>query len=124
MVKIISIGIGGFLGAITRYLLAGEVEKYFKSTFPFGTLVVNLIGCFLLGFIFSLTLNREMINPTIRTAITTGFLGALTTFSTFTYETLALLEGENLFLALSNVVISVVLGLLMGWFGIITARII
>lgn len=122
MLKIICVGMGGFIGAVTRYLVTGWVEKLFKGTFPFGTLTVNLIGCFLLGFIYTLTLEREIVDPLIRIAITTGFLGALTTFSTFSYETLALLEGKNYFLGLGNVVISLLLGLFLAWLGIAIAR--
>ena len=118
------IGVGGFLGAIARYVLSKEVMRYFKGTFPLGTLLVNLIGCFLLGFILTASLKKGVISPELKTALTTGFLGAFTTFSTFTYETLTLLEGANSFLALGNVVLSVILGLVMGWLGILAGRVV
>lgn len=120
--QLISIGLGGFCGAITRYLVNRGVERYCQGAFPLATFIVNLVGCFLLGFILTYALEKGDMNPIFRAAVTTGFLGALTTFSTFTYETLALLEGQNHLLALGNVVVSVVFGLLMGWLGIWVAR--
>lgn len=123
-VRILSIGAGGFLGAIARYLLAKGVERYFKGTFPLGTLVVNLIGCFILGFILTVTLRKGVMHPDLRLAITTGFIGAFTTFSTFTYETLALFEGSHNLLALGNVLLSVVLGLALGWLGIMAGKLV
>lgn len=122
MIKLISIGIGGFFGSITRYLVNRGVERYFKGAFPLATLIVNLVGCFLLGFILTLAMRKGDPNPVLRMALTTGFLGALTTFSTFTYETLALLEGQNHLIALGNLLVSVILGLVMGWLGIVAAR--
>ena len=124
MARIIGIGLGGFLGAISRYLITNKVENLFQGTFPYGTLTVNLLGCFLLGFIFTLTLNHELINPQLRIAITTGFLGALTTFSTFSYETIALLREESLLLAFTNILISLLPGLVMVWLGITLAKLI
>lgn len=124
MFKLVSIGIGGFLGAISRYLLTKKVESSFTGSFPYGTLVVNLLGCFLLGFIFTLTLERQVINPTLRIGITTGFLGALTTFSTFSLETMNLLQEESLFLGLTNLLISILPGLIMVLLGIKIAKLI
>ncbi|MBM7624950.1 fluoride efflux transporter CrcB [Sporohalobacter salinus] len=124
MLKLLSIGLGGFLGAIGRYLIGNGVENFFKGSFPYGTLAVNLIGCFLLGFIFTLTLERQIINPIVRAAITTGFLGALTTFSTFSYETLSLLNGGCLILALSNILFNIIPGLIICWVGITLANLI
>ncbi|MEC9488772.1 MAG: fluoride efflux transporter CrcB [Halanaerobium sp.] len=123
MLKVIAVGLGGFFGAISRYLISGWVERYFQGTFPFGTLTVNLVGCFLLGFLYALTLEKEALGPIVRIGITTGFLGALTTFSTFSLETLTLLEGRNYYLGLGNVFISLLLGLMLAWFGMVTARI-
>ncbi|AGB40128.1 crcB protein [Halobacteroides halobius DSM 5150] len=124
MFKLINIGLGGFLGAIGRYLITLKVNKNLNLNFPAGTLVVNLIGCFLLGFIATITKEKELFHPTFRTAITTGFLGALTTFSTFTYKTIGLLDKESTFLAASNIIISLVLGLFVAWIGINTAKLI
>ena len=124
MIKLLSIGLGGFLGSIGRYLIDTRIERLFKGSFPYGTLAVNLIGCFLLGFIFTLTLERQIINPILRTAITTGFLGALTTFSTFSYETMSLLNNESLLLALGNIILNIIPGLILCWFGITLAEVI
>mgnify|MGYP006301804671 CR=1 FL=1 len=122
MFKIISIGIGGFAGAIGRYLITDSIHNLFKVSFPLGTLIANLLGCFLLGFIYTITLEKQILNPTLKTGLTTGMLGALTTFSTFTYETLVLFENKEPILALSNILISVTLGLIMGLAGINIAK--
>jgi len=124
MFKIFSIGIGGFFGAIGRYLLTKKVEEFFLGTFPYGTLFVNLLGCFLLGFIFTLSLEKQFISPNMRVAVTTGFLGALTTFSTFSLETISLFREESYYLGFSNILISLIPGLIMVWLGITVAKLI
>lgn len=124
MFKIFSIGIGGFFGAITRYLLTKKVEDFFLGTFPYGTLFVNLLGCFLLGLIFTITLEKQIISPNMRVAVTTGFLGALTTFSTFSLETITLFREESYYLGFCNILVSLIPGLIMVWLGITVAKLI
>ncbi|WP_457680648.1 fluoride efflux transporter CrcB [Thermovibrio sp.] len=101
------IGAGGFLGAISRFLIAGIVQKHFPLPFPAGTLAVNALGSFLIGFLALFFEN--LIAPQYKAMVITGFLGALTTFSTFSYETsMLLIEGAYL-RALLNVVLNVIL---------------
>ena len=110
MVNMLFVGIGGFLGAITRYSVALWIGQKWGRTFPFGTFVVNITGCLLIGFLMPLLTERLLVNPQLRLLLTVGFLGAYTTFSTFAYETGALLQdGEWLFTVL-NVVLSVLVG--------------
>ncbi len=106
MQTILFIGLGGFLGAIARFLLSSFVQKSADTFFPIGTLSVNLLGGFLIGF---LALYFEQhVNPEYRALVITGFLGALTTFSTFSYETVLLLESSAYMKAMANIMISVI----------------
>ncbi|MBI5682855.1 MAG: fluoride efflux transporter CrcB [Deltaproteobacteria bacterium] len=118
------IGLGGFFGSIARYLLSGWTYKLFGTTLPHGTLLVNVIGSFLLGLIMELSIRSALISDELRIAFTIGFLGAFTTFSTFSYETYKLLEDGSLFLAGANIVLNLFLCLFAVWFGIILAKII
>lgn len=106
MNTVLAVGIGGFFGAISRYLLATWVQKL-SSFFPIGTLSVNVIGSFLIGFLYLYF--SHTINPTLKAMLITGFLGALTTFSTFSLETLLLLQ-EGLYLKAGlNILLNVTL---------------
>lgn len=111
------IGVAGFAGALSRYQLEGWVSRQAEGAFPWGTFVVNLSGCLLLGFVITLLTERVLPHPTVRSALTIGFLGAYTTFSTFAYETFRLGEDGALGLAMLNVVASVGLGVLAAYVG-------
>ena len=113
-----AVGAGGFLGALARYGLSGIVHRFFpQTTFPVGTLTVNLLGCLLIGVLAGLVESRQLLGPEARVFAMIGLLGGFTTFSTFGYETFALLrDGENL-RATANVGLSVVLGLAFVWLG-------
>ncbi len=106
------IGIGGFAGAIARYLVDGAVAERTAGAFPWGTLVVNLSGSFALGFLFALTAERAILPAEIRGPVLIGFIGAYTTFSTFMLESWRLVEDGAMMLALANLVGSAVLGLI------------
>lgn len=116
------IGLGGFFGATSRYHFEGWVSNRWPTAFPWGTFVVNVTGCFLLGFIFTLLTERFLPHPDLRTAVTIGFVGAYTTFSTFAFETLRLGEDGAVALALANVVASVVVGIVAVWIGTVLGR--
>ncbi len=107
MNNLIWIGAGGFLGAIARFLISGAVQKHFPAPFPVGTLAVNVLGSFLIGFLALLFEN--LIAPQYKAMVITGFLGALTTFSTFSYETSMLLIEGAYFRALLNVALNLIL---------------
>lgn len=101
------IGLAGFAGAVSRYRVEGWVSNRTRGELPWGTLVVNVSGCFLLGFLFALLTERFLPHPTVRAALTIGFLGAYTTFSTFAFETMRMVENGALLYAAANVVTSI-----------------
>ena len=105
-----SIGIGGFIGAILRFTLSGWVQKATATTFPLGTLSVNILGSFIIGFLF-LYFQHINLSPTQKAFFITGLLGALTTFSTFSLDTILLLQNELYAKAFSNVVLNVLFSL-------------
>ena len=116
--RIALIAIFGAIGTLARYGLQGVVQIRLGSTFPYGTLLVNLSGCFLLGLIGQLTMNRLVISPDWRVAIAVGFFGGYTTFSSFGWETAKLLEEGAWLHASVYVGASVVVGLLLSVAGI------
>lgn len=106
------IGVGGFLGAVARYLVDGWVLSRTGADLPWGTLVINLSGSFVLGVLFALAIDRAILSPEIRGPLMIGFLGAYTTFSTLMLESWRLFEEGSTMLGLANLVGSVVLGLI------------
>jgi fluoride exporter len=112
------IGLFGAIGTLARYGLGGAVQIKMGSTFPYGTLLINLTGCFLLGLIGQLTLNRIIVPPEWRVAIAVGFFGGYTTFSSFGWETAKMLEAGEWLRATTYVAASVVLGLFLSVAGI------
>jgi CrcB protein len=124
MVNYIVVGAGGFIGAITRYILAMWIGQKWGRTFPMGTFVINVSGSFLIGLLMTLLTERFMANPQWRLLLVVGFLGAYTTFSTFEFETGKLFKDSELLLAGLNVVLSVFLGFVALKTGEVIARII
>ena len=116
------IGVAGFAGAVARYHVEGLVSRQTRGAFPWGTLAVNVSGCFLLGLLVTLLTERFLPHPTVRVALTIGFVGAYTTFSTFAYETLRLGEDGAVGLATMNVVASLAIGILAAWLGTVVGR--
>ncbi|MDO4534961.1 MAG: fluoride efflux transporter CrcB [Clostridium perfringens] len=112
---ILLVGCGGFIGAACRYIISNYSVKFFGSAFPYGTLIVNVVGAILIGFVMALSL-KGTVSPNAKLFITTGIMGGLTTFSTFSYETISIFStgnialgslnaGLNLFLSLGGVVL-------------------
>lgn len=121
--KILYVGLGGFIGAIARYLFSGIVHKIWdQSLFPIGTLSVNLLGCVLVGFLSGLAISRQFFSPEARLFVLVGFLGSLTTFSTFAYETFALSLDADFSKALLNIGLQIFFGLFAVWIGYDVAK--
>src|SRR5713226_5393242 len=116
--RLIVIAVFGAIGTLARYGLQGLVHARTAGTFPYGTLLINLSGCFLLGLIGQLTLNRMIIPPDWRVAIAVGFFGGYTTFSSFGWETAKMLEDGEWLPATTYVAASVVAGLVLSVAGI------
>lgn len=116
--RILLIAIFGAVGTLARYGLQGVVQIRAGGAFPYGTLLINLTGCFLLGLIGQFTLNRMLISPDWRVAITVGFFGGYTTFSSFGWETAKMLEDGEWLRASTYVAASVFVGLFLSVAGI------
>lgn len=124
MAKWIGLAAGGVLGTLARYFLSGTIHRIFGVAFPFGTLAVNLIGCFVIGFLAVLAEEKFLLGPNARIFLMIGFCGAFTTFSTFILETANLTkDGESLY-AFMNIALSILLGFLVFRLGVMLARII
>lgn len=109
-------------GGLTRFYLSGWVYSFLGRSFPFGTFTVNIIGAYLIGLIMELGMRSTLIPDTLRLGLTVGFLGGLTTFSTFSYETFSLLQEGRFLTAFVNITASVAVCLLFTWLGIVTVR--
>jgi len=105
------IGVGSALGGITRYFVTGAIQSRIVTSFPLGTLLVNITGSILLGFLLRYALATPTISPDVRALLTTGFCGGYTTFSAYSYETVALLEDGDYRRAVLYMTVSVVLAL-------------
>jgi CrcB protein len=124
MLKILMVALGGSIGATTRYLVSTWAAEKFGAEFPYGTFIVNVVGCFIIGAFMTMATERLIVSPYWRLLVTVGFVGGLTTFSSFSYETLRLLEDADLMLAFYNVALNFVLGFFATWLGISVVRLI
>lgn len=119
---LVYIGIFGGLGCVARYFTSNLTYQLFGRSLPYGTLAVNVIGSFLLGLIMNFALRSDMVSPELRVGLSVGFMGGFTTFSTFSYETLKLLEEGSLWQAGANIALNVVICLLFAFLGAVMAR--
>ena len=118
LINAVVVGSGGFLGALARYGLSGLVHQQTPlTTFPYGTLVVNLLGCLVIGVFAGLAESRQLFGPEFRTFALIGILGGFTTFSTFGYETFAMIRDDEYLRAAANVGMHIILGLTLVWLG-------
>jgi CrcB protein len=122
MEKYLLIGLGAFLGANARYMMQTWTAARWGTSFPLGTLLINVIGSFALGFFLTAATQRAAISTNWRLFIAVGLLGGYTTFSSFTYETLALLQGDRWLAPMLYLGGNVVVGLLAAFAGILLAR--
>lgn len=120
--SILLVGIGGFVGSVARYLVAVLFAGQVASVFPIATLTVNVVGCFVIGILFGLFDRGSILSPEWRMLLTTGFCGGFTTFSTFSYESLRLMQDGEYFYLAGYVLISVVVGLAATYAGIALIR--
>ncbi len=122
MMQSLAIATGGAAGALMRYWVSTGIYAILGRSFPWGTLTVNILGSLAMGILYILLLERLSVSPEIRALLLVGFLGAFTTFSTFSIETLNLIEQASYLKAILNVVVSVVACIGAAWIGILIGR--
>jgi CrcB protein len=122
MTKVIVVALGGGIGAAIRYLISTWAAERFESSFPYGTLIVNIVGCFIIGAFMVLVTERIIANPYWRLLVAVGFVGGLTTFSSFSYETLKLVEDAQYQWAAYNILANFCFGIFATWLGMTIAR--
>jgi fluoride exporter len=122
MSKYLWVGIGGFAGSIARYALGVWIYDRLGTRFPYGTFVINITGCFLIGVILTVLDSRIGVPPAWRLAIPIGFIGAYTTFSTFEYETFRSVHSGQASIGLLNIALSVIVGYFAVWLGVMAGR--
>ena len=120
--QILLVGVGGAIGALARYLLGGAVHRLIPGFFPYGTFVVNVIGCLAFGLVVGLAESRFVIGPGARAFVLIGVLGGFTTFSSFMFESFELLRGDQLLPAAANVAGQVIIGFVALWAGYAAGR--
>jgi CrcB protein len=113
MIKILSLVVGSVAGGLARYYMAGSAHRFFGPTFPYGTLIVNLTGCFLIGFLSALAEGKFAMSQNLKLLLMVGFCGAFTTFSTFMLETGNLMKDGEALRAFMNVFLSFVIGFIL-----------
>ena len=124
MKKIVALAVGSLGGGFARYYMAGVIYGIFGTSFPYGTLAVNLLGCFLIGLLSCFAEKKFLMNPEARLLLMVGFCGAFTTFSTFMLETSNLLKDGEMGRAFLNVLLSVVIGFLVFRLGVLLGELI
>jgi len=123
MIKLLMVGMGGFAGSVCRYAISGLAQRLFNDPFfPYGTLTVNVAGCFFIGLLGGLSETRQFFTPEIRALILIGFLGGFTTFSTFGYEIFTVARDGQFAAALTNLMFHLILGFGAVWFGFSLSR--
>ncbi len=119
---ILAVALGGAIGSVLRFLVSKAVQDRAGINFPLGTLTVNLVGAFLIGLFFAVLVEKITLSPEARAMLITGLLGGLTTFSTFSYESVSLLREGEVFLFLVYVLGTNLLGIALTLFGYLVGR--
>jgi len=122
LLEVIIVTIGGGFGSAARYLVSTWAAARFGADFPYGTLIVNVVGCFIIGAFMTVATERLIVSPYWRLFVTVGIVGGFTTFSSFSYETLHLLQEADALRAFYNVSLNVLVGFSATWLGIGLAR--
>ena len=122
MARFLMICLGGAVGTGARYLLGGWAQRVWGAAFPYGTIIINALGSFLIVILMYLGVQRGLISPSARIVLTTGVMGGFTTYSTFNYETIRLLQDGSPALAALNLAGTVVVCLLAGGLGVVVCR--
>lgn len=117
LTELLLAGLGGFLGSVCRYWMSTATYRILGQDFPYGTLAVNVVGSLFIGFLMAFFEERFLVNPNMRIFLTVGILGGFTTFSSFSYETVALLREGSYWMGSANVLASVVTCLGCTWIG-------
>jgi CrcB protein len=112
MQNLLFVGIGGFIGACLRYIVSLSSSKLFGNQLSYGTLIVNILGGILIGLIMEISFTTDLISPSARLFLVTGIMGGLTTFSTFSYETISLFSDGGYYLGTLNIFLNLFLSLL------------
>jgi fluoride exporter len=120
--SLLLIGLGGALGAVSRYMVQGWVQDFVGGRFPWGTFVVNISGSFLLGVVFALAMDRAILTPDVRVPLMVGFIGSYTTFSTLMLESWTLVEEGDIVRMLGNLALSVLIGMVAVVAGLAVGR--
>lgn len=122
MQRALIVALGGSIGAVARYLTTVWAAGLWGATFPYGTLIVNIVGCFIIGIFMTAITEKIIVHPHWRLFIIVGIVGGLTTFSSFSYETVTLVAEHAVDLAMYNVAANMMIGFAATWTGIIAAR--
>ena len=122
MVRLLLIALAGALGTATRYLVGLGAVRTLGADFPYGTLMVNLAGCFLMAVVVEVAVSTDLVPPTLRLVLTTGFMGGLTTYSSFNLETTRFIEARAWYAALVNLGLTVGGCFVAGLLGVVVAR--
>ena len=113
---------GGAIGSVLRYLISILVSKYWSSHFPLATLITNVLGCLIIGFLIGVLEKNDLANSNLKWLLITGFCGGFTTFSTFGYENINLLQSNNSLLAFGYIALSVIVGIFAVWLGLFVSK--
>jgi CrcB protein len=122
MTRWLLIGLAGAAGTLSRYGVGLWARSALGTNFPYGTLIVNVVGCFLIALVYELGVSTTLISPTMRVTLGTGFIGGLTTYSSFNYETTSLLRERAWAYGLANLAATLLGCFVAGWLGMVVAR--